>query len=354
LAKKPKDERMSPRTFGDIQSPTRSEEDIELDRTLRPRNFDEFIGQERLKENLKIYIEAAKRRGEPLDHLLLSGPPGLGKTTLAYIIAGELGTNIKPTSGPVLEKAGDLAGILTNLEEGDVLFIDEIHRIGTTVEEYLYGAMEDFSIDIMLDQGPSARSVRIGLKRFTLIGSTTREGLLTGPLRARFGMLEKLEYYPWQDIFRIVMNSARVLGVEIEEKGCEVIAKRSRGTPRTANRLLKRIRDVAQVKGDNVITEEIARKGLEMLGIDEHGMSAMDRKILETIIRHNGGPVGLKTIAVTVGESEDTIEDVYEPYLIQQGYLIRTPRGRVVSPLAYEHLGHKVPRRKDLFGNESG
>jgi len=346
---------MDEKLAGDsLVSGSLSEEDIELDRTLRPRNFEEFVGQERVKENLAIYIEAAKRRGEALDHILLSGPPGLGKTSLAYIIADAMGTNIRPSSGPVLEKAGDLAGILTNLEEGDILFIDEIHRIGTAVEEYLYGAMEDFTIDIVLDQGPSARTIRIDLKKFTLIGSTTREGLLTAPLRARFGVLEKLEFYPWEDLFRIVKNSAKVLQVEADDEGCKAIATRSRGTPRIANRLLKRIRDVAQVKGDNVINSKMALEGLAMLGIDEHGMNSMDRKILETLIRHGGGPVGLKTIGVSVGESEDTIEDVYEPFLIQQGYLVRTPRGRVASALAYEHLGYEPPAQdagqKKLFG----
>lgn len=324
----------------DILSSTQIVEDKNLDFTLRPRRFSDFIGQDRIKENLLIYIEAAKKRGEPLDHILFSGPPGLGKTTLSQIVANEINASIKTTSGPILDKPMDLAGILTNLQEGDILFIDEIHRLNTTVEEYLYSAMEDFYIDILIDQGPKARSVKINLPKFTLVGSTTREGLLTAPLRSRFGVLEKLEFYPWTDLYKVVCNSARILSVKIDEKGAEIIAKRSRGTPRIANRFLRRIRDVAQVRGNDIINEDVAQKGLEMLGVDENGLGEMDRKILETLIRY-AGPVGLKTIAVSVSEEEDTIEEVYESYLIQRGYLDKTPRGRIATRLAYEHLGYQ-------------
>ena len=325
--------------------------DLELDLTLRPQRFEDFVGQRGVKESLRIYIRAAQQRKEPLDHILFSGPPGLGKTTLAHIVAVEMGAQIKPTSGPVLEKAGDLAGILTNLERGDVLFVDEIHRIGKAVEEYLYSAMEDFAIDILLDQGANARSVRIDIKKFTLIGSTTREGLLSSPMRSRFGIVEKLEFYPPSDIADIIRNSARILNVEIDEKGCEAISGRARGTPRVANRLLSRIRDFAQVKANNVINESVALDGLRMLGIDEHGLCAMDRRILQAVARQNGVPVGLKNIAVTVDETEDTIEEVYEPYLIQSGYLVRTPRGRVVTDQAYRALGMAAPgsRQGGLF-----
>ncbi|MCC6324722.1 MAG: Holliday junction branch migration DNA helicase RuvB [Candidatus Brocadia sp.] len=322
----------------DILSSAPMDEDKNLDCTLRPKRFRDFIGQDRIKENLLIYIEAAKKRAEPLDHILFSGPPGLGKTTLSQIIANEINASIKTTSGPILDKPMDLAGILTNLQPGDILFIDEIHRLNTTVEEYLYSAMEDFYIDILIDQGPKARSVKINLPKFTLVGSTTREGLLTAPLRSRFGVLEKLEFYPWTDLYKVVCNSAQILSIHTDEKGAEIIAKRSRGTPRIANRFLRRIRDVAQVRGNDIINEDIARMGLQMLGVDENGLGEMDRKILETLIRY-GGPVGLKTIAVSVSEEEDTIEEVYESYLIQRGYLDKTPRGRVATKLAYEHLG---------------
>ncbi len=324
----------------DILSSTAIVDERNLDLTLRPKRFSDFIGQNRIKENLLIYIEAAKKRGEPLDHILFSGPPGLGKTTLSQIIANEINTTIKTTSGPILDKPVDLAGILTNLQYGDILFIDEIHRLNTAVEEYLYSAMEDFFIDIIIDQGPKARSVKIKLPKFTLVGSTTREGLLTAPLRSRFGVLEKLEFYPWDDLYKIVCNSAGILSIHIEERGAQIIAKRSRGTPRIANRFLRRIRDVAQVRGNDVITEDVANMGLEMLGVDENGLGDMDRKILETVIRYGGGPVGLKTIAVSVSEEEDTIEEVYESFLIQRGYLDKTPRGRVATKLAYEHLGY--------------
>lgn len=312
-------------------------DDFSLDNRLRPRWLDDFVGQEQMKDNLRVYIEAARRRQEPIDHILFSGPPGLGKTTLAGIIANELGAEFKSTSGPAIENAGQLAGLLTNLAAGDVLFIDEIHRIGNVVEEYLYSAMEDYWIDIMIDQGPQARSIKINLPAFTLIGATTREGLLTSPMRSRFGVLERLDFYPWPDLCKIAKRSAEKLSITIEDAAADLIAKRARGTPRIVNRFLRRIRDVAEVKGDGTITESIARQGLAMLGVDEHGLSEMDRHIIHTVLRFGGGPVGLKTIAVSVGEEEDTIEDVYEPYLIQTGYLAKTPRGRTATPAAYEH-----------------
>jgi len=318
-------------------------EDRSLDQTLRPRNFDAFIGQGRIKENLRIYIKAARQRDEPLDHILFSGPPGLGKTTLAGIIAQEIGANLKTTSGPVIDKAGDLAGILTKLQEGDVLFIDEIHRISSTVEEYLYSAMEDYVIDIVLDQGPSARTVRIPLQQFTLIGSTTREGLLTSPFRARFGVTERLDYYPWEDLLRIVTNSATALGIEIEDAAAAIVARRARGTPRLVNRYLRRLRDMAEVLGDGIITKDVTHDGLDRLGVDERGFGEMDRRILETILRSGGAPVGLKTIAVTVGEDEGTIEEVYEPFLIQMGYVEKTLRGRVATDAAFRDYGKDLP-----------
>ena len=335
----------------DILSSAALIEDKNLDITLRPKQFKDFVGQDRVKENLLIYIEAARKRGEPLDHILFSGPPGLGKTTLSQIIANEVNASITTTSGPVLDKPMDLAGILSNLQQGDILFIDEIHRLNATVEEYLYSAMEDFSIDIIIDQGPKARSVKINLPRFTLVGSTTREGLLSAPLRSRFGVLEKLGFYPWTDLYKIICNSSRILSVRIDDKGAEIIARRARGTPRIANRFLRRVRDVAQVRGNDIISEDVARIGLEMLGVDEHGLCDMDRKILETIIRYGGGPVGLKTIAVSVSEEEDTIEEVYESFLIQSGYLDKTPRGRIATKKAYEHLGYKPESdsQKKLF-----
>jgi len=325
-----------------VLSSDNAPEDKNLDIELRPRKFSDFIGQDSIKKNLHIYIEASKKRGDVLDHILFSGSQGLGKTTLSQIIANEINVDIKATSGPVLDKPGDLAGILTNLQLGDILFIDEIHRLNKTTEEYLYSAMEDYSIDIMIDQGPSARSVKISLPRFTLIGATTREGLLTPSFRARFGVLERLDFYPWEELKEIAIKSAKTLKIEINEKGAEMISKCSRGTPRIVNRFIRRIRDVAQVKGCNKITESITKLGFDMLGVDKDGFGDLDRKILSAIIQHGGGPVGLKTIAVSVNEQEDTIEEVYEPFLIQKGYLSKTPRGRIATQRAYEYMGHKT------------
>jgi len=308
--------------------------------SLRPKRLSEFIGQDKAKENLKIFIEAAKSRKEPLDHVLLYGPPGLGKTTVANIIANEMGVNIRSTSGPVIERAGDLAAILTNLEENDVLFIDEIHRLSHVVEEVLYPAMEDHELDIIIGKGPSARSIKIALPPFTLVAATTRAGLLTSPLRNRFGIVNRLDFYTVEDICIIIDRSARVLGIKIDGIGTEEIAKRSRGTPRVANRLLRRVRDYAQVKADGAITQKVAQEALEMLEVDRMGLDNMDKKILLAIIeKFGGGPVGVETVAVAVAEETDTIEDVYEPYLIQIGYLSRTPRGRVATKLAYQHFG---------------
>ena len=307
--------------------------------SLRPKTLKEYIGQTKVKENMKIYIEAAKKRGEPLDHTLLYGPPGLGKTTLATIISNEMNTNIRITSGPAIEKPGDLAALLTNLSPNDVLFIDEIHRLNRSVEEILYPALEDFNLDIIIGKGPSARSIRLDLPKFTLIGATTRAGSLTTPLRDRFGIVHRLELYTVEDLNTIVKRSADILEVKIKEKGSLEIAKRSRGTPRIANRLLKRVRDYASVLGDGVITEEIAKIALEKLEIDDLGLDNIDRKILKTIIvNYTGGPVGIETLSSTIGEEVETIEDVYEPYLMQMGFIARTPRGRTVTPKAYEHL----------------
>ncbi len=317
-----------------------SKPDAALDTTLRPSLFSEFTGQARVKERLEIAVQAARQRGEPLDHILLSGPPGLGKTTLAHIIAKAMGANLKSTSGPTVEKAGDLAGLLTNLEPGDVLFIDEIHRLQKTIEEYLYPAMEDFKLDIIIDQGPNARSVRLNLPRFTLIGATTRSGLLTAPLLTRFAVRERLDYYTAADLQRIVLRSARLLGLEIDEAGALEIARRSRGTPRIANNLLRRVRDYAQVRGNGRVDAPLADRALALLEIDQDGLDDMDKRILEAVlVKFDGGPVGLNSLAVAVGEEPDTIEEVYEPYLIMEGYLKRTPQGRVATELTWRKLG---------------
>ncbi len=336
------------------------EEDTRLDRSLRPRSLDEYIGQERVKNNLSIFIQAARGRGEALDHILLYGPPGLGKTTLSTIIAAEMGVNLRVTSGPAIERQGDLVSILTNLKEGDVLFIDEIHRLNRVVEEVLYPAMEDFAVDIVIGKGPSARTMRINLPRFTLVGATTRLALMTGPLRDRFGAVLRLDYYDDNAMEQIIRRSASVLDVDISDDGARTLAIRSRGTPRIANRLLKRVRDVAQVRGEGSVTDEIANSALGLLEIDQLGLDEVDRRILETMIqKFQGGPVGIDTLAAATSEESDTIMDVYEPYLIQLGFLQRTPRGRIATRLAYEHLGIDVPAAIDnlsaqqtLFGDQ--
>ena len=330
---------MAERVLSDVLT----QPDIALEMTLRPSLFSEFTGQAKVRERLEIAVQAARQRGEALDHILLSGPPGLGKTTLAHILAKAMGAGLKATSGPTVEKAADLAGLLTNLEPGDVLFIDEIHRLQKTIEEYLYPAMEDFKLDIIIDQGPNARSVRLSLPRFTLIGATTRSGLLTAPLLTRFALRERLDYYSAEQLQQIVVRSARLLNVEIEGTGAHEIARRSRGTPRIANNLLRRVRDYAQVRGDGRITGDLADKALAMLEIDEHGLDEMDKRILETIVlKFSGGPVGLNSLAVAVGEEPDTLEEVYEPYLIMEGYLNRTSQGRVATELSYRKLRVKA------------
>ena len=321
-----------------------TEEDLSLEGSLRPQSLDEYIGQEKIKKMLKVYIEAAKQRHDALDHVLFYGPPGLGKTTLSGIIANEMGVHMKVTSGPAIEKPGEMASILNNLQEGDILFVDEIHRLNRQVEEVLYPAMEDFAIDIMIGKGASARSIRLELPKFTLVGATTRAGLLSAPLRDRFGVMHHMEFYNQKELKTIVIRSAQVLGVEIDPNGAGEIARRSRGTPRLANRLLKRVRDFAQVKYDGKITEEVADFALDLLEVDQYGLDKVDRRILTTLITlFQGGPVGVETLAAAIGEDSGTLEDVYEPYLLQNGFLNRTPRGRTASPLAYSHLGYDLP-----------
>jgi Holliday junction DNA helicase RuvB len=331
-----------------IADPTPLDEDLVVEKSLRPSQFDEFIGQKELVDNLKLYIEASNGRGDALDHVLLFGPPGLGKTTLANIIAKELNVNIKHASGPVIERAGDLAGMITNLGHRDVFFIDEIHRLNSVVEEYLYSAMEDFTIDIMIDKGPSARSVQLNIEPFTLIGATTRLGNLTSPLRDRFGVVLRVDYYEAEDLFHIINRSANILEVNIDDEGAMELAKRSRGTPRIANRILRRSRDFAQVKAEGSIDIHVAKGSLEKLGIDEIGLDDMDRKILDTLIeKFTGGPVGVKSLAVAIGEDSATIEDVYEPFLIKEGFLQRTPRGRVAQESAFKLLGKEITSNQE-------
>jgi holliday junction DNA helicase RuvB len=329
-----------------IVTAVRVDEDAQDEAGLRPRVLDDYIGQDRVRENLQVSITAARQRREALDHVLLYGPPGLGKTTLAYVIANELGVPVRATSGPVLEKPGDLAGILTSLVAHEVLFIDEIHRMSHTIEEILYPALEDYELDIMIGLGPSARSVKVTLQKFTLIGATTRAGLLTSPLRARFGIVHRLEFYEASDLEEIVRRSARILGVTIADDAAKEISRRSRGTPRISNRLLRRVRDYAQVRADGIITNEVALAALKLLEVDEHGFDEIDRKLLRTIIdKFGGGPVGINTIAAAISEEKDAIEDIYEPFLIQIGFLDRTPRGRVATPRAYAYLGREAPAR---------
>lgn len=339
--------------LNEVISPQNSAEDDAADNALRPKRLKDYLGQASVHEQMEIFIGAARQRAEPLDHVLIFGPPGLGKTTLAHIIANEMGVNMRQTSGPVLERPGDLAALLTNLEPNDVLFIDEIHRLGAVVEEVLYPAMEDYQIDIMLGEGPAARAIKLDVPPFTLVGATTRAGLLTSPLRDRFGIAQRLEFYSPDELCEIVKRSARILHVEIDSNGAGEIAARSRGTPRIANRLLRRVRDYAQVKGDGIITEDISSKALDMLNVDAHGFDVMDRKLLLAILqKFDGGPVGVDSLAAAISEERDTIEDVLEPYLIQQGFLMRTSRGRMATKTAWLHFGMKVPKnlnKDDLF-----
>ncbi len=334
-----------------IVEPAKDEGDFQLDRSLRPARFSDFVGQDRIKANLQVFIDAARSRGEALDHVLFCGPPGLGKTTLANIIARELGVNLKSTSGPVLERAGDLAAILTNLQQGDVLFIDEIHRLNRVVEEVLYPAMEDFQLDIIIGQGPGARSIKLDLPYFTLVGATTRTGLLTSPLRDRFGVIDRLSFYTPEELRTVVERSAALLHVTIEQEAASIIAGRSRGTPRIANRLLRRVRDFAQVQGDGIVTMAVVKNAMQRLEVDERGFDEMDRRLLLTIIdKFDGGPVGLETLAAALNEERDTLEDVYEPFLIQEGFLDRTPRGRQATRLAYEYFGkQRSPAQERLL-----
>ncbi len=331
-----------------INSPQPTDDDRLFEEGLRPRRLSEFVGQNAIKENLSIFIEAAKRRNEALDHVLLLGPPGLGKTTLAHVISHELGVTIRTTSGPIIERAGDLAAILTNLEEREILFIDEIHRLSPAVEEILYPAMEDYCLDVIIGQGPSARSIKLGLPPYTLVGATTRAGLITSPLRDRFGVVARLDFYTAADLTAIARRSASILGIEITEEGATQIASRSRGTPRVANRLVRRVRDFAEVRANGIIDGDVAHEALTLFKVDEAGFDEMDRKLLLAIIdKFDGGPVGIETLSAALGESKDTIEDLYEPYLIQEGYLDRTPRGRVATRRAYEHLNRNVRKRQE-------
>ena len=336
-----------------INDPQPFDDDIVIEKSLRPNTIDEFIGQRDIVDSLKLYIEAANKRGESLDHVLFFGPPGLGKTTLSIIIARELGVNVKQTSGPVLDKAGDLAGILTGLEEKDVFFIDEIHRLNAVVEEYLYSAMEDYKIEIMIDKGPSARSVQLNIEPFTLVGATTRLGSLTSPLRDRFGVLLRFDYYEKEDLYEIIKRSAEILDVQIDKEGALELASRSRGTPRIANRILRRTRDYADIKASGKITGDVAKKSLNTLGIDKFGLDSMDRTILDTLIdKFNGGPVGLNSLAVAVSEDVSTIEDVYEPFLIKEGFIQRTNRGRIAQEKSYSHLGKTITKKQQRLFND--